>query len=134
MFTVSTPLVDAPWYVVATGPLTTQSFSHLEAAIQAAQHGETSAPILDLALLDMIDPDAADRLAGMVERGEVSLLAPDPEAVNAMPVRLTMILRESHLEAVDALLTLVRRRRYDGFSDGPVLTELLKRIRTASQP
>ena len=91
-------------------------------------------PILDLALLDMIDPDAADRLAGMVERGEVSLLAPDPEAVNAMPVRLTMILRESHLEAVDALLTLVRRRRYDGFSDSPVLTELLKRIRTASQP
>ena len=112
MFTVSTPLLDAPWYVMATGPLTTQSFSHLEAAIQAAQYGEISAPILDLSLLDRIDPDAADQLAGMVERGEVSLLAPAPDAINGMPPRLTTILRESHLEAVEALFTLVRRRRY----------------------
>lgn len=117
-------MFQTPWYVLATGPLTTQSFSHLEAATQAAQHGEISAPILDLSLLDRIDPDAADQLVGMVERCEVSLLAPDLDAIGAMPARLTTILRESHLEAVEALLTLVRRRRFEGLSDGPVLAEL----------
>ncbi len=36
MFTISTPLIDAPWYVLATGPLTVQSLPYVEASIQAA--------------------------------------------------------------------------------------------------
>ncbi len=47
MFTLSTPLIDAPWYVLATGPLTVQSLPYVEASIQAAQYGEVSPPVLD---------------------------------------------------------------------------------------
>lgn len=133
MFTISTPLIDAPWYVLATGPLTVQSLPYVEASIQAAQYGEVSPPVLDLSMLDGIDPDAAVRLASMVQSGDVSLLAPDLASIQALPALLSAIVRESHLEAVEAVLALVRQRRYEGFSDSEVLAALLKRIRPSSQ-
>ncbi len=133
MFTLSTPLIDAPWYVLATGPLTVQSLPYVEASIQAARYGEVSPPVLDLSMLEGIDPDAAVRLASMVQSGEVSLLAPDLASIQALPALLSAIVRESHLEAVEAVLALVRQRRYEGLSDGEVLAALLKRIRPSSQ-
>ena len=110
-----------------------QSLPYVEASIQAAQYGEVSPPVLDLSMLDGIDPDAAVRLASMVQSGDVSLLAPDLASIQALPALLSAIVRESHLEAVEAVLALVRQRRYEGFSDSEVLAALLKRIRPSSQ-
>ncbi len=89
--------------------------------------------LIDLSMLDGIDPDAAVRLASMVQGGEVSLLAPDLASIQALPALLSAIVRESHLEAVEAVLALVRQRRYEGLSDDEVFGALLQRILSVSQ-
>ncbi len=85
--------------------------------------------MLDLTLVERVDREAGERLAEMVARGEVNLLGGDL----VLPMHLAAVVRESHLEAVEAVLTLVRQRRHDGIDDTPALSALLERIRPAER-
>ena len=67
-----------------------------------------------------------------MDRGEVCLLVSEA-ATAAIPPRLAAVVRESHLEAMEAVLALVRRRRHDGIADSPTIAGLLERLRAKAR-
>jgi hypothetical protein len=126
---IRTPITGAPWYFCASGHITADSVRQVEAVVSAASSGQDASPVLDLTLVERVDREAGERLAEMVARGEVNLLGGDL----VLPMHLAAVVRESHLEAVEAVLTLVRQRRHDGIDDTPALSALLERIRPAER-
>ena len=130
---INTPIKDAPWFLEASGYLNNESMPYLNAAIQAARHGEPYCPVLDLTLVEQIDTDASEQLANLVERGEVNLLSETPPD-QQLPARLAVVLRESRLEAAESILSLVRQRRNDGLADCPVIAQMLARLQRPGMP
>jgi len=120
---IRTPITGAPWYLCATGHVTADSVKHIEVAVSTVP--EASTLVLDLTLVERVDREAGERLAEMAARGEVNLLG----GVLVLPAQLAAMVRESHLEAVEAVLALVRQRRHDGLDDTPAIAALLERIR-----
>ena len=124
---INTPMKDATWFLEASGYLNKESMPYLIAAIQAARHGEPFCPVVDLTLVEQIDTEAGEQLADLVERGDVNLLGETPPGQNRPP-RLAVMLKESRLEAIESILSVVRLRRLDGLADCPVSGELLARL------
>jgi hypothetical protein len=101
----------------------------VEAVVSATRADQKSSPVLDLTLVERVDREAGERLAEMVARGEINLLG----GHLVLPARLATVVRESHLEAVEAVLALIRQLRHDGIDDTPTLAALLERIRPADR-
>ncbi len=133
MLLITAPIADAPWYLMASGPLSVDSMPHVLAAIQAVRYGEVICPVLDLTTVDLIDAEAGNRLAEMVDRGDMNILGPGM-SLASVPARLAAVVRESHLEAMETVLALIRRRRHDGIADHPAIAGLLDRLRTPDTP
>jgi hypothetical protein len=121
---IYTPIAGAPWYFCAAGHVTADSLKQIESVISAVLPDAQSIPVLDLTLVE-VDREAGERLAAMVARGDVNLLG----GALVLPPPLTAVVLESHLEAVEAVLTFVRQRRNEGMEDTPALSALLERIR-----
>ena len=126
---IRTPIAGAPWYFCTTGHITADSVRQVEAVVSATRADQKSSPVLDLTLVERVDREAGERLAEMVARGEINLLG----GHLVLPVRLATVVRESHLEAVEAVLALIRQLRHDGIDDTPTLAALLERIRPADR-
>lgn len=122
---IRNPITGAPWYFCAIGHVTADSVKQIEAVVSAACPDKISRPVLDLTLVDRVDREAGERLAEMAANGEVNLLGGTLD----LPEHLAAVVRESHLEAMEAVLALIRQLRHDGIDDTPALAALLERIR-----
>lgn len=130
MFDISSPLTDAPWYLVARGPLTADRLTHLAAALRGASEGQDIPTVLDVTMVDHVVSEAGELLGDFVKRGEVSLLGPNLGRL-PLPAGSETVLREAELEAKEALLALVRYRRHQGIADCREITAMLARLRLA---
>jgi hypothetical protein len=133
MFLISAPITEAPWYLLANGPLSVGSLPHVLAAVQAARYGEVMCPVLDLTMAGPVDADAGKCLAEMVDRGDLNVLGPGINHVSMAP-GLAAVIRESHLEALETVVALIRRRRHEGLADSATISDLLDRLRMPGTP
>jgi ABC-type transporter Mla MlaB component len=125
---ILTPMTDAPWYVLADGPLNAHTLPHILAVIQTAGEGSSLCPGLDLTAVTEVDPAAAAELASWVERGKLNLLM-SPAVAAAIPAHLSLAVRESHLAALESIATYVQDRLHQGLTGKGVLEELFERLR-----
>lgn len=130
MLIISAPLADAPWYLAASGKLTAETFQTLLDFLAEARASGSYSYVLDFTSVEHVDHEAGNRLAGMVERGEVSLFGANLVDSKG-PGRREAIFQESHLEAAETLLAWLRDRRAEGQEEEPATVELLNRLRNS---
>lgn len=127
MIRISSPISDAPWFLMASGALSEGNVAQVVAAIDTLGTSDRARPVLDLLHVEPVETGAILALGKLVERGLVNLMFKQARLAGTLPARMAAVLGESHVEAWEAVLAHIRNRREQGLADCPGIESLLAR-------
>lgn len=134
MFSLNSPITDAPWYLTASGLLLESSALQVAAAIDKAARNVPERAVFDLSTAERVETGVVIQLASLVERGRLNVIVQLGRLAPALPPKLAAVLGESQVEASEALLGHIRHRREQGLEDSEAIRALLARLRPADAP